>query len=80
MPLTVTLEFSDEELDYFRALMRQARVRNGDRAPEQTAAAAAGLTDVFRNRWICVRLWATLPAFGEVAERSKALAWKASVR
>ena len=43
MPLTVTLELSDDELDYFRALMRQARVRNGDRSPVQTAAAAAGV-------------------------------------
>jgi uncharacterized membrane protein YkvA (DUF1232 family) len=43
MPLAFTLEFSNDELDYFRAVMRQARVRNGDRSPAETAAAAAGM-------------------------------------
>lgn len=41
MPLSVTLEFSEQELDYFRSLMRRVRERNGQRAPQQVAAAAA---------------------------------------
>ena len=41
MPLSVTLEFSDQELDYFRTLMHRIRARNGHRSPEQVAAAAA---------------------------------------
>ena len=40
MTLSVTLEFSDQELDYFRSLMHRIRERNGDRSPEQVAAAA----------------------------------------
>mgnify|MGYP001193130875 CR=1 FL=1 len=41
MTLSVTLEFSEQELDYFRSLMRRIRERNGHRSPEQVAAAAA---------------------------------------
>lgn len=41
MPLSVTLEFSEQELDYFRSLMRRVRERSGQRAAEQIAAAAA---------------------------------------
>lgn len=41
MTLSVTLEFSEQELDYFRAQMRRIRERNGHRSPEQVAAAAA---------------------------------------
>jgi len=41
MTLSVTLEFSERELDYFRSLMRRIRERNGHRSPEQVAAAAA---------------------------------------
>jgi uncharacterized membrane protein YkvA (DUF1232 family) len=41
MTLSVTLEFSDQELDYFRSLMHRIRGRNGHRSPEQVAAAAA---------------------------------------
>lgn len=40
MPLTVTLELADEELDYFRSVMRQVRSRGVDRSPQETAAAA----------------------------------------
>jgi len=41
MPLTVTLEFSDAELEYFRSQMRRVRERIGRRAPTEIAAAAA---------------------------------------
>lgn len=41
MTLSVTLEFSDAELDYFRTCMRRARERNGHRSPDEIAAAAA---------------------------------------
>lgn len=41
MTLSVTLEFSEQELDYFRSLMRRVRERNGGRTPEQVAATAA---------------------------------------
>jgi uncharacterized membrane protein YkvA (DUF1232 family) len=40
MPLTVTLEISDPELDHFRAVMHVARSRAADRSPQETAAAA----------------------------------------
>jgi uncharacterized membrane protein YkvA (DUF1232 family) len=41
MTLSVTLEFSEQELDYFRSLMRRIRESNGHRSPEQVAVAAA---------------------------------------
>jgi len=41
MTLSVTLEFSEQELDYFRSLMRRIRERNGHRSAGQIAAAAA---------------------------------------
>jgi len=41
MPLTVTLEFSDAELDYFRSVMHRARATLGARPPQDVAAAAA---------------------------------------
>lgn len=41
MPLTVTLEFSDAELDYFRSIMHRVRARNGARDAGEIAAAAA---------------------------------------
>jgi uncharacterized membrane protein YkvA (DUF1232 family) len=41
MALSVTLEFSDSELDYFRSLMRRIRERNGHRTPDEIAGAAA---------------------------------------
>ncbi|HET7204702.1 MAG TPA: YkvA family protein [Steroidobacteraceae bacterium] len=49
MPLTVTLELSNDELDYFRTVMRRVRLRSGDRAPEETAAAAAGVVARLRS-------------------------------
>jgi uncharacterized membrane protein YkvA (DUF1232 family) len=48
MTLTVTLEFSDEELDYFRSRMHRVRDRNGQRPPREIAAAA--LAEVERLR------------------------------
>jgi uncharacterized membrane protein YkvA (DUF1232 family) len=41
MALTVTLEFSDDELDYFRSQLRQIRDRNGHRTPAEITAAAS---------------------------------------
>ena len=40
MALTVTLEFSEQELDYFRSRMHQVRGRNEQRPPQGIAAAA----------------------------------------
>jgi uncharacterized membrane protein YkvA (DUF1232 family) len=41
MPLTVTLEFTDAELDYFRSVMHRARAAQAAREPQEIAAAAA---------------------------------------
>lgn len=41
MTLSVTLEFSEPELDYFRSLMHRVRERHDRRTPEQVAATAA---------------------------------------
>lgn len=41
MPLTVTLEFSDAELDYFRSVMHRVRARKGALPEADVAAAAA---------------------------------------
>ena len=41
MPLVVTLEFSDAELDYFRSVMQRARSQQAARTPQAIAAAAA---------------------------------------
>jgi len=41
MPLTVTLEFSDAELEHFRSLMLRVRDRAVRRTPAEIAAAAA---------------------------------------
>jgi uncharacterized membrane protein YkvA (DUF1232 family) len=40
MPLTVTLEISDPELDHFRSVMHRTRERAAGRSPQETAAAA----------------------------------------
>jgi uncharacterized membrane protein YkvA (DUF1232 family) len=40
MALTVTLEFSEDDLDYFRSLMHRVRDRNRHRPPHEIAAAA----------------------------------------
>lgn len=41
MPLTVTLEFSDAELDYFRSVMHRVRSKHAALPPQEIAAAAA---------------------------------------
>ncbi len=41
MPLTVTIDISDAELEHFRALMLGVRERTRDRTPHEVAAAAA---------------------------------------
>jgi len=41
MTLTITLEISDAELDYFGSLMLRIRARAGRRTPHEIAAAAA---------------------------------------
>jgi uncharacterized membrane protein YkvA (DUF1232 family) len=41
MPLNVSLEISDDELDYFRSAMREVRQRSLGRSAAETAAAAA---------------------------------------
>ena len=41
MPLTVTLEISDAELDYFRSVMSRVREHAGQRPPHEVAQAAA---------------------------------------
>jgi uncharacterized membrane protein YkvA (DUF1232 family) len=48
MALTVTLEFAEEELDYFRSRMHRVRDRNEQRAPHEVVAAA--LAEVARLR------------------------------
>ena len=48
MALTVTLEFAEEELDYFRSRMHRVRDRNEQRAPHEVATAA--LAEVERLR------------------------------
>jgi uncharacterized membrane protein YkvA (DUF1232 family) len=49
MTLSVTLEFSETELEYFRSLMRRVRERNGHRTPQQVAAAAAAAVARLRS-------------------------------
>lgn len=49
MPLTVTLEISDAELEHFRALMVHARDRNQERTPHEIAAAAAAEVERLRS-------------------------------
>jgi uncharacterized membrane protein YkvA (DUF1232 family) len=41
MPLTVTLEISDAELDYFRTVMSRVREHTAQRLPHEVAEAAA---------------------------------------
>jgi uncharacterized membrane protein YkvA (DUF1232 family) len=40
MPLTVTIEISDPELDHFRSVMHRMRARTAEGTPQETAAAA----------------------------------------
>jgi uncharacterized membrane protein YkvA (DUF1232 family) len=49
MPLTVTLEFSDEELAYFRSRMHRVRDRGGQRPPHAVAAAAVAEVERLRS-------------------------------
>jgi len=60
MTLSVTLEFSERELDYFRSLMRRIRERTGHRTPEQVAAAATEevrrLQSVARSPFVARRI------------------------
>jgi uncharacterized membrane protein YkvA (DUF1232 family) len=49
MPLTVTLEFSDEELDHFRELMLRIRDRSRERTPHEIATAAAAEVQRLRS-------------------------------
>ena len=49
MALTVTLEFAEEDLDYFRSLMHRVRDRNGHRPPHEIAAAAIAEVDRLRS-------------------------------
>jgi len=60
MTLTVTLEFSDAELDYFRSLMLRVHQHNERRAPEEIAVAAraevARLRSVTRSPFVTHRI------------------------
>jgi uncharacterized membrane protein YkvA (DUF1232 family) len=49
MTLSVTLEFAEEELDYFRSLMHRVRDRNGRRSPQEIAAAAVAEVERLRS-------------------------------
>lgn len=49
MPLTVQLEFSDEELEYFCAMMQRARVLASERTPHEIATAARDEVDRMRS-------------------------------
>jgi len=49
MTLTVTLEFSEEELDYFRSRMHRVRERNELRPPHGIAAAAMAAVERLRS-------------------------------
>jgi uncharacterized membrane protein YkvA (DUF1232 family) len=49
MALTVTLEFSEEELDYFRSVMHRVRNRNEQRPPHEVAAAALAAVERLRS-------------------------------
>ena len=42
MPLTVTLEISDAELDYFRSVMSRVRAHAGQRPPQEVAPGRRG--------------------------------------
>jgi uncharacterized membrane protein YkvA (DUF1232 family) len=49
MALTVTLEFSEEELDYFRSLLHRVRSGSGQRPPHEIAAAAVAEVQRLRS-------------------------------
>jgi uncharacterized membrane protein YkvA (DUF1232 family) len=58
--MTVTLELEDDDLEYFRSVMRRVRHRNGVRSPDEVAAAAsrevARLRSTARSRFILRRI------------------------
>jgi uncharacterized membrane protein YkvA (DUF1232 family) len=60
MPLTITLEISEAEIDYFRALMRRARERASGRLPHEIATAAreeiARLRSAVRSPFVARRI------------------------
>jgi uncharacterized membrane protein YkvA (DUF1232 family) len=60
MPLTVTLEISDSELEHFRAVMSRARDRTDQRTPSEIGAAAraevARLQSVPRSPFVARRI------------------------
>lgn len=49
MTLSVTVEFSDEELEYFHSLMQRVRDRNGHRTAQEICAAAAAAVNRLRS-------------------------------
>jgi uncharacterized membrane protein YkvA (DUF1232 family) len=49
MALTMTLEFSEDELDYFRTRMHHVRHRNEQRPPHEVAAAAVAAVERLRS-------------------------------
>lgn len=49
MPLTVTLEISDEELRHFQSLLHVIRERNRDRTPHEIAASATAEVERLRS-------------------------------
>ena len=48
MTLTMTLEFSEEDLDFFRSRMHRVQDRNGRRPPHEVAVAAIAEVDRLR--------------------------------
>ena len=60
MPLTVTLEISDSELEHFRTVISRARDRSDQRTPSEIGAAAraevARLQSVARSPFVARRI------------------------
>lgn len=60
MPLTVTLEISDAELEHFRSVMHRARERAAERPPDEIAekarAAVARLASGTRSPFVAKRM------------------------
>jgi uncharacterized membrane protein YkvA (DUF1232 family) len=52
MPLTITLEVTDAELDHFRSILERARARSGQRGPEHTIAAVRRAVESLRQRQV----------------------------
>ncbi|HQR24154.1 MAG TPA: YkvA family protein [Steroidobacteraceae bacterium] len=49
MPLTVSLELSDQELEHFRTVLRSARTKAARRQPHEIAAAASAAVEKLRS-------------------------------